>query len=701
MTDIQATPTAVTPSRPGGLMGRLNIGTGVLGGLILMGIFWLIAYATLSHGPGDTDSFGSDRVICVTMVGWLLGFMIGIGAFNGPVRWLLGKDLATEEHQFLAGKDQGIGRYFRYTTDHKVVGIQYLVLTMTLFFVGGSLAMMIRTDLITPGSHLFGLQTYNAVVGLHGIIMIIATIIMVTGPFGNFIMPIMIGARDMAFPRLNALSLWLIVPAVPVLLSAAFMGGIPTGWTAYAPLSNEAPPGMDAYLMTIITFAISVALSGMNITVTAITMRARGLSVVRLPIFVWGVVTASLLGLVAFPLFMTAQILEGLDRTAGTVFYVAQNGGSVWLYQNLFWLMGHPEVYVILIPGFCAVLELAPVFARKPLFSYRTAVVGIAGIVGLSGLVWAHHMYITGWAPDLGGPFMLTTEMISVPTGLLILVLVGTIWRGNVWTRLPMMAGYAMIWNFIIGGVTGIYLSDIPVDQALNGSLFVTAHFHYTLMGGAFVGGIAGLSYWFPKMTGRMLNEKWGAIGFWTSQAGFQVTFMSLFAIGLAGEPRRVGDFPLTFAAGNTVATIGAYVIMTGMLIYLGTLVWSWKYGEAAPPNPWGAKTLEWQTPTPVPLENFEVLPVVTSDFYGYGEPEPALDPEPVGVPAQPAMAAAVPVPDTVPESVPADAVTSAPVTSAAVAAGETAVPPQVAATGEQEPGEDPAGAGTAKEEEQ
>jgi cytochrome c oxidase subunit 1 len=683
MSDTQTAETAVASPRPGGIMRRLNIGTGVLGGLILMGIAWFLAYATVNHGDNNSN-YGSDRVICVAILGWLVGFMIGIGAFNGPIRWLLGKDLTEEDQQFMAGKDQGISRYFRFTTDHKVIGIQYLILTMTLFFVGGSLAMMIRTDLITPGSRLFGLQTYNSVVGLHGIIMIIATIIMVTGPFGNFIMPIMIGARDMAFPRLNALSFWLIVPAVPVLLSAAFMGGIPTGWTAYAPLSNEAPPGMDAFLMTIITFAISTAVGGMNIGVTAITMRTRGLTVVRIPIFVWGVVTASLLGLVAFPLFMTSQIFEGLDRTAGTVFYVAQNGGSVWLYQNLFWLMGHPEVYVILIPGFCAVLELAPVFARKPLFSYRTAVVGIVGIVGLSGLVWAHHMYMSGWAPDLGGPFMLTTEMISVPTGLLILVLVGTIWRGNVWTRLPMMAAYAMIWNFIIGGVTGIYLSDIPVDQALNGSLFVTAHFHYTLMGGAFVGGVAGLSYWFPKMTGRMLNEKWGAIGFWTSQVGFQVTFMSLFAIGLAGLPRRDGDFPVSYATGNTVATIGAYVIMAGMLIYLGTLVWSWKYGETAPPNPWGAKTLEWQTPTPVPLENFEVLPVVTSDFYGYGEDAPA-QPEPV--PADAVAAAEAMTADAV--AVAADAVSATePLAAGAVVAGE------------QEPG-DAASIGTTTEEEQ
>jgi cytochrome c oxidase subunit I len=624
------TVTADAPAAPGGIMRRLNILTGLLAGLVFMGVGWAIAHALLENGP-----YGSDQVICVTMVCWLLGFLAGIGAFVGPVRWLLGKDLAPEEQLFLEGKDQGVRRYFRYTTDHKVIGIQYLVLGMTLFFVGGVLAMMIRTDLLTPGSKLFGLQTYNSVVGLHGIIMIVATIIMVVGPFGNFILPIMIGARSEAFPRVNAFSFWLLVPAVPMLLSAAFLGGIPTGWSAYAPLADQAPPGMDAFLLTIIGFGISVALSGVNLTTTAITMRTRGMTWNRTPIFVFGVLASAALGLVAFPMFMSAQVLEGLDRTVGTTFYNAAGGGSVWLYQNLFWLMGHPEVYVILVPAFAAVLELTAVFSRKPLFGFNMAIIGMAGIAGLSLFVWAHHMYASGWAPDLNGAFMLTTEIISVPTGLLILVILGTVWRGRVWTRLPMQATYAMLWNFVIGGITGIYLSDVPVDEAMHGSLFVTAHFHYTLMGGALTGAIAALSYWFPKMTGRMLNEKWATIGFWTAQAGFQVTFLSMFAIGMAGLPRRVGDYPPQFTTGNQVATIGAYVIMIGLLIYAGALITSWISGAPAPANPWGGKTLEWQVPTPVPLENFEVLPVVTSDFYGYGEaekeaappPEPAKEP--------------------------------------------------------------------------
>jgi cytochrome c oxidase subunit 1 len=611
----------------GGLMRRLNIVTALIGGVVLGAIGWYVAHMLWQDGD-----HGSDQVVLVTLSCWALGFMIGIGAFNGPISWLLGKDPDHEDELFLAGKDQGIGRYFRFTTDHKVVGIQYLIVTMVLFAVGGTLAMLIRTNLISPNSHFLNPQTYNALVGLHGLIMIVATIIMVTGPFGNFIMPIMIGARDMAFPRLNALSLWLIVAAIPVILSAALLGGIPTGWVGYAPLADQAPPGMDAYSVFIIIFAISSAVAGANITTTVLTMRARGMSWNRTPIFVYGTVASVGVAIPAFPLFMASQVLLQVDRTQGGQFFVASGGGSPWLYANLFWLMGHPEVYVILIPALAALMEITPVFSRKPLFSFNAAVVSIAGIVGLSVMVWAHHMYASGWAPDLNGPFMLTTEMISVPTGLLFLVILGTVWRGRVWTTLPMMATYAMLWNFIIGGITGIYLSDVPADYALHGSMFVTAHFHYTLMGAGLTGAIGALAYWFPKMTGRTMSRGPALISFWLVQIGFNVTFFGMFAVGLAGQPRRVVTYAHMFAVGNFVSTIGAYCIGLGMLFLLYAVISSWRHGEVAPANPWGAKTLEWTVPNPIPLENFVVLPVVTSDAYGYGEdpiPVPSGDPDP------------------------------------------------------------------------
>lgn len=626
---------------------RLNFATALGGGLVLGALTWLAAHLLLQD-----SAHGSDRVTTITMVGWVVGFLAGIGAFHGPVGWLLGHDQTSADEQYAAGKDLGVRRYFRFTTDHKVVGIQYLVLTMVLLGFGGSMAMLIRTNLIRPDSQFLGPQTYNALVGLHGLIMIIATIIMVTGPFGNFIVPIMIGARDMAFPRLNALSLWLIVSIVPVLLSAAFLGGIPTGWTGYAPLADQGPPGMDSYLITIIVFALSSAIAGANITTTCLTMRARGMTWNRTPIFVFGVVASVGLAIPAFPMFMAAQVLLWLDRATGATFYNAALGGSPWLYQNLFWLMGHPEVYVILIPALAALLELTPVFARKPLFSFTTAVVGIVGICVLGLMVWAHHMYASGWAPNLNGPFMLTTEMISVPTGALILVFVGTLWRGRIWARLPMMFTYAMLWNFIIGGVTGIYLSDVPADYALHGSMFVTAHFHYTLMGGALTGAIGALTYWFPKMTGRTFNERIGFVSFWFTQIGFNITFLGMFAVGMAGQPRRVATYASLFGRGNLVSTLGAYLIGIGMLTLLYAVVTSWRHGPLAPANPWGAKTLEWQVPNPIPLENFTVLPVVTADPYGYGVPDlpahahPVEQPAPVPVGGPVEAAAAAPVGD-------------------------------------------------------
>ena len=600
--------------RGGGVMRRLNAFTGVVAGIVAAALGWGISRALMS-GP-----YADDRTISIAMVCWILGFLVGVGAFTGPVRWALGRDLTHADEQFMAGKDQGAFRFFRFTTDHKVIGVQYLVLGMVTFGVGGILALLIRTEAARPTST-FGPATYNAIVGLHGIVMVVATIIMIVGPFGNFVMPIMIGARDMAFPRLNALSFWTLFAAVPVLLSAIFLGGIPTGWSAYAPLADQAPPGMDAFLITIILFVVSSGAGAVNLVTTAVTMRARGMTWNRTPIFVWGVAVTSILGLFVMPAFMASQVLEGLDRTIGTSFYIAARGGSPWLYENLFWLMGHPEVYVILLPAVAAIMEITPVFSRKPLFGFSAAIIGEIGIVTLSVFVWAHHMFTTGWAPALNGPFMLTTELISIPTGLLILVIIGTMWRGRIWTRLPMMFVYAFLWNFIIGGITGIYLSDVPVDYQLHGSLFVTAHFHFTLMGGAMMGALAALCFWFPKMTGRMIDERLGKVSFWITQIGFNITFLAIFYIGLQGEPRRVADYPATFATGNLVATIGAYILAIGMLILLYDVIWSWRHGERATSNPWGAKTLEWQVPTPVPLENFEVLPVVTSDPYGYGEP--------------------------------------------------------------------------------
>jgi cytochrome c oxidase subunit 1 len=602
------------------LIERLNVFTAFFFGALFAVVSWRLALTYLPMDSENAPLFTrEDKITLISMISWFVGFMFGIGALIAPFRWALGKDLSHEENMYYAGKDMGLKRYFRYTTDHKVVGIQYLVITMVIFGIAGILAMMIRANLGSPEGGLINPQAYNSIVGTHGILMIVGAIIMVTGPFGNYIMPIMIGARDMAFPRLNALSFWLIVAAAVPLIWGQFIGGISTGWSAYNPLAGQSPLGMNGYIMYICIFALSTMVAGANITTTVVKMRAKGMTWNRTPIFIHGVVASVALALPAFPTFFLSQVMSGMDRALGTNFYNPQGGGSGWLYEHLFWLMGHPEVYVILIPAVAALMEMAPVFTRRPLYSFNVAVIGIAGIAGLSVLVWAHHMYMSGWAPLLNAPFMLTTELISIPTGMLFLVLVGTIWRGRVWATMPMLSVYALLWNFMIGGVTGIYLSDVPADAAFHGSMYVTAHFHYTLMGAGLTGAIASMVYWFPKMTGRMFDKKLSWIGFWMVQIGFNVTFMGMFAVGLAGQPRRVSVFDEMFNFGNQITTAGAFVIMAGMLVFLAGVIHSWKHGQPAPMNPWHAKTIEWTVPNPVPLENFETLPEVHDDPYTFG----------------------------------------------------------------------------------
>jgi cytochrome c oxidase subunit 1 len=605
-------------SSAGGLYRHQNALTGLIAGIVLGFVGWVVSHQVLQG-----SNWGSDMVVTVTMVGWVVGFNIGVGTFNAPLRWMLGHDQSYDDELYAAGVTQGKRRYWKFCTDHKVVGTQYLVLVFVLFGVGGTLAMMMRTQLITPHSTFLSPNSYNAIVSIHGMVMIIATIIMVTGPFTNFIMPIMIGAKDMAFPRLNALSFWVVVSAIPPLLATFVLGGVDAGWTTYAPLSVQAPAAMDAFSITMIVFVVSVTIAGINTIVTIFTMRAKGMTLGRLPIFTWASLVGAALSIYAMPALLIAFTAMISDRVTGTSFFVAAQGGTGWLWENAFWIFGHPEVYIILIPPVGAMLEVASTFARKPLFGYKVTIAAFTAVAALSLMVWAHHMFTTGWAPDLAGPFMVTTELISIPTGIIFLCIIGTIWKGSIWTRLPMYFVYLFLWDFIIGGVTGIYLSDVPADNFFHGDMFVTAHFHYTLLGGAMIAAIAGLCYWFPKISGKMLNERIGKTAFWIIAIGIQITYFGQFWEGFQGMPRRVAFYDPIFLRANQVTSVGGYLLMCGFLVLLYCIIDAWRKGKPAPANPWHAKSLEWKVPTPVPLVNFLVDPVVTSDPYGFGEPEP------------------------------------------------------------------------------
>jgi cytochrome c oxidase subunit I len=603
-----------------------NLFPSVVSGIILGVIGAVIAGVvinkiTTAYSPDSVPN--DDAVTAAVFIGWAIFFMIGVGAFNGIIEWGFGRHEPTPAEELqMAGKGQGLWRYFRYTTDHKVVGLQYLATALALFFVGSMGAFMIRLEQSRPGAIFFNPATYNTIVGMHGIIMIVATIIMITGPVGNFVVPIMIGARDMAFPRLNALSYWLLFIDIPVILSTLFLGGFQTGWTGYAPLAVQGlTTGMLSYSFFIIIFAISTTIAAMNIMTTVLIMRTRGMTWGRLPVTVWGVLLSVALSLMAFPFFLTAQTMVVLDRVFQTSFFLAASGGSNWLYEHLFWFFGHPEVYVIVLPALAVAAEVAVVFARKPLFGYRLMVASMLGISILSVIVWGHHLYTSGSSDALNIPFMLDTELISIPTGIFFLALVGTFWRGKIWITVPVLFVFGVMINFVIGGITGIYLADLPTNELLHGGMFVTAHFHFTLVGAGVFGFFASFYYWFPKMVGKRLDSTLGALHFWLFEIGFLGTFLSLFVAGLQGEPRWSANVAPPFATANTVASLFAILIAASVFVAIFNVVYSLVRSEPAEANEWGGKTLEWTIPTPVPLENFEELPVVTSLPYNYGEP--------------------------------------------------------------------------------
>jgi len=490
---------------------------------------------------------------------------------------------------------------------------------LVLFAVGGLASWMIRLEQAQSGAKVFTPATYNTIVGMHGLVMIAATIIMLTAVFGNYIVPIMIGANDMAFPRLNALSYWTLFSAVPVLLSSIVLGGFPTGWTGYSPLADQAALGMDAYCFTIVIFALSIAMGAINMFVTVLTMRAPGMTWTRLPIFVWSSVLSTLLGLAVFPAFMAAVVLTLLDRVFGTSFYMASLGGNNFAYEQLFWFMGHPEVYVILLPAIGAVCEVVTVFARKPLFGYKLVLGGELGIFVLSLVVWMHHLYWSGANTSLDLPIMLDTELISIPTGLVFFALVGTLWRGRIRFEPPMLFALAFIVNFLIGGVTGMYLADVPTDTIFHGDIFTVAHFHFTLVGGSVFGFLAAFYYWFPKMTGRQLDPLLSRLQFWFLEIGFLGVFLPLFYAGLQGEPRWQAYVDPKFGTANLISSLFAIPIVVSAALLVYNVLASWLRGSRATANQWGGRTLEWMLPSPVPLVNFAGPVAVTSGPYDYG----------------------------------------------------------------------------------
>jgi cytochrome c oxidase subunit 1 len=482
--------------------------------------------------------------------------------------------------------------------------------------------MAVRTELLSPTGHIFGPGTYIALVGEHGTIMMMMASSVIVGPLGNYLVPLMIGARRVAFPRIEATSFWLFLAGYLVILTALPLGGFPTGWTGYGPLSIQAGPGMDAYFVGFGVIGLGMILAGFNVGVTIINYRAPGMTWSRVPIFVWSILATSSLLTLATPVLFVACLFGILDRTALTAFFVSEHGGSNFLWQNLFWFFGHPEVYIMALPGFGIVGELLPVFSRKPLFAYKIGAAGMLGVALLSFFVWQHHLFQSGINPNMRPLFMLTTELISIPTGFIYLVGLGTLWRARIRFEVPMLFCLAVYFNFLWGGITGVFLSDVPVNVTVHGSFFVMAHFHYTIMGGLIFAFFAGIYYWTPKMTGRQLNQRLAKMHFWAMFIFFNLTFFPLFIVGLLGMPRRVFEYAPRLQGLNDFSTGAAYVLGASFLIFIVNFVWNIVIDpKPAPPNPWNSRGLEWQTANPVPFYNFDRIPVVVSDPYHYGEP--------------------------------------------------------------------------------
>jgi cytochrome c oxidase subunit I len=611
---------------------RPAIHTAIVGAVIgyLAGAF-LGSFLTGSGAglyPNVSLSDSKDWPIVLGYAFAILGWLAGLGVFNDVFRQMIGRPVNGSNTQETETQG-GLAKYFRYELDHKVVGVQYLVGMIIYFCTAGLFAMAIRTELLSPVNHVFSSQVYIELVGEHGTMMMMLMSSVILGPFGNYLVPLMIGSKRVAFPRLEALSFWLTPCAFLILLSSLLLGGFPFGWTGYAPLSIQSTVGADSYAMAFGLMGVSMILAGFNIICTVICYRAPGMRWSRLPMFVWAIVSTSFLMVLAAPVLVGGMYMLLMDRTAQTAFFEDSLGGSSYLYENLFWFFGHPEVYILALPGFGIVMEILPVMCRKPLFAYKVAAAGMIGVTLLSFFVWQHHLFDSGINPDMRPLFMLTTELISIPTGFIYLVALGTLWKAKIRFTVPMLFCLGMLFNFLIGGVSGVFLSDVPADVTEHGSFFVMAHFHYTIMGGLIFAFMGGLYYWLPKMTGIKLNNRLGYAQFWLMFVAFNFTFLPLFAVGMAGQPRRVFEYALNLQPLNDWVSISSFFLGGAVLLLVINFVWSTVIvREREEGNPWRSRGLEWQVASPPPPGNFEYVPVVLSAPYDYGvkDAQPVAD---------------------------------------------------------------------------
>ncbi len=506
------------------------------------------------------------------------------------------------------------------TTDHKLIGIMYMFTGIASFIVAGIFALIMRVQLSQPNLTIINAELYNQLVSAHGTTMIFFFVTIFLTGIANYMVPIMVGARDMAFPRLNLLGFWLIPASIFIYYAGFFTGGaLNAGWTGYPPLTElkyNPGTGVDLWVFSLAIWGLSGIMASTNFLTTIVALRAPGMKLTRLPLFVWAQISTSILLLIVGSPLVAVLVLLEFDRQFGTHFFTTD--GRPVLFQHLFWFFGHPEVYIMILPGFGMISEIIPVFSRKRIFGYETMVLAIFGIVFLSMGVWAHHMFTVGLNVYVETFFMVMTMLIAVPTGIKFFNWIATAWSGSVEFTLPMKFAFGFLATFLIGGITGVYLSSVPVDTQLHQSYYVVAHLHYVLFGGAVFTIFAGLYYWFPKITGRLLNEKMGEWNFWTLFVGFNGTFLVMHTLGLEGMPRRI----VTYNGGygeegwgtvNVIITISSFLLAFSVLLFLINVIWSNRNGVIAGDDPWEGNSLEWATTSPPPPYNFDRLALVRS----------------------------------------------------------------------------------------
>ncbi len=568
------------------------------------------------------------------VVGALVGgvaFLFAVGAFDDWLQWMVGKE--TPLRHGPPPDRPAWTRYFSVDYNHKVIGIQYTVWGLFLLMAGGTFALAFRTELLRSGMQFLGLELFNNFIGLHGIVMI-GGILLGVGGMANYLVPLMLGAEDMAFPRLNALGFWFNVPGALLILSSLLVGGWDAGWTGYPPLSARGPIGYQLFFLGVYFIGLSSIVGAVNLLVTILHMRPKGMSLFRMPIFVWGVFATSLIQLTATQLIGLSFLMVLVQRALGMGFFdpglagpgkaLLEGGGDPILFQHLFWFYSHPAVYIFILPGLAVIGELLPVFARKPLFGYKWVALSSLAIALVGFLVWAHHMFVSGMNPGLRVPFMFATLLVAVPTGVKFFSWVGTIWGGKLHFPTPMLFVLGAISVFLIGGLTGPILGTVPTNMPLHDSYFVVGHFHATMFGGFVFPFFAALYFWYPKVTGRMYNETLGKIHFWLMTPAFWAQTLGQMTVGVMGMRRRIADYDPALGngmiqAGHVVVTIAGFAIAFGVLLMLYNFIRSAEVGKVAGANPWRSRSPEWQIPSPVPEHSFAAPVTVVGEPYDYG----------------------------------------------------------------------------------